>query len=261
MKIVFIGAGNLATSLGHALFNAGHDIVQVYSHTMEHASLLANAVGGSPIADLGALSNNADIYIISVKDSVMAEIIPAVTAGRGNKVFVHTAGSIPMDIFRGMALHYGVLYPMQSFSKSKLVDFSHVPCFIEGNDEYTLHTIGELASTISDHISELSSDNRRYLHLAAVFACNFTNLCYSISADILEKHGLPFDIMLPLISQTASKVQTMRPIDAQTGPAVRFDRNVIRQQSALLSDNIIHKDLYERMSVATNQMAKKHDKL
>jgi predicted short-subunit dehydrogenase-like oxidoreductase (DUF2520 family) len=257
MKIVLIGAGNLATNLGKALFSAGHDFVQVYSRTMESASTLATLVGGSPTTDLNNLNSNADVYIISVKDGVMAELIPQVCKGRENKLFIHTAGSMPLDIFQGMALHYGVLYPMQSFSKEKEVDFSNIPCFVEANDESSAFNIETLAKSISNRVSELNSEDRKYLHLAAVFACNFTNLCYTISSYILESHHIPFDVMLPLIDETADKVHLLRPIDAQTGPAVRYDRNVIRNQSSMLKNNPLVKDLYERMSLCIHQLAMK----
>jgi predicted short-subunit dehydrogenase-like oxidoreductase (DUF2520 family) len=259
MKVILIGAGNVATSLGHALFHAGHDIVQVYSRTMESASTLATQIGGAPVTDLSALSSLADVYIFAVKDSVLAELIPTVCKGRESKLFIHTAGSVPVSVFSGMARSYGVIYPMQSFSRSNVVDFAHVPCFIEANDMQTLAAIRELAMTITDNVHELPSDDRRYLHLAAVFACNFTNLCYTVAADILEKHDLPFEVMLPLIDQTAAKVHAMHPADAQTGPAVRYDNNVIRNQANMLSDNIIYRDLYMRLSAAINQIAKKRN--
>lgn len=255
MKIVLIGAGNLATNLGKALLSAGHDILQVYSRTSEAASTLATAVGGAPTTDINSVNPNADIYILSVKDSVLAEIIPTLCKGKEKKLFVHTAGSMPMDIFKGMALHYGVLYPMQSFSKDKPVDFKVIPCFIEGNDEMAVKTLGALAGDISDNVSVLSSEERKYLHLAAVFACNFANHCYALAAGILEKHNIPFDVMLPLIDETAAKVHDMSPSDAQTGPAVRYDQNVIRQQSMMLKNNPLVKDLYERMSLSIHQSA------
>ena len=164
------------------------------------------------------------------------------------------AGSIPMSMFRGMALHYGVLYPMQTFSKQREVDFLKIPCFVEANDEFALRQIGDLAHQVSQRVYQLSSEDRRYLHLSAVFACNFVNHCYAISQDILQERGIPFDVMLPLIDETAAKVHELSPMDAQTGPAVRYDTNVIRAQGALLKANPIVKDIYDRMSMSIHQM-------
>lgn len=258
MKIVLIGAGNLATNLGKALLDAGNDILQVYSRTNESASTLAAMAGGSPVTDLNEINPDADVYIVSVKDSVLAEIIPKLCKGKENKIFLHTAGSMAMDVFKGMAKHYGVLYPMQTFSKSKILDFREIPCFVEGNDELSFEAARRLADEISEHVLLLNSEDRRHLHLAAVFACNFVNHCYEISSEILAKHGLPFDIMLPLIEETARKVHNMSPKEAQTGPAVRYDQNVIRAQSELLKENPIFRQIYESMSLSIHHMAKKN---
>ena len=259
MKIVLIGAGNLATNLGKALLAAGHDILQIYSRTMESASSLATVVGGSPTTDLKNINSNADLYMISVKDSVLCDIIPVLCKGRERKTFIHTAGSMSIDVFQGMALHYGVLYPLQTFSKFREVNFTEIPCFIEGNDEFTINALMGLCNSISDHVGLLSSEDRKYLHLSAVFACNFVNHCYSIAADILDKHHIPFDVLLPLIDETARKVHEHNPHETQTGPAVRYDENVIRSQSMLLRNNPIVKDIYERLSLNIHRNTLKND--
>lgn len=261
MKIVFIGAGKLAVNLGRALVMAGHDVMQVYSRTMKSASDMAAVVGGTPLTNINELSSEADAYIIAVSDGVLPELIPQICKGREQKVFMHTAGSMPMDVFSGMALHYGVFYPMQSFSKERKVDFKTIPCFIESNDECGMRVIGELAESVSDNVKELSSEDRKYLHLSAVFACNFVNHCFAISADILAEHGLSFDVMYPLIDETVRKVHQMEPATAQTGPAVRYDGNVIRAQSMLLRGNPLVKDIYERMSMSIHRKAESNDKL
>ena len=260
MRIVMIGAGNLATNLGKALQNAGHDIVQVYSRTWEHAQQLATIIGGAATDSLDNIVDTADVYIFSIKDSALSEVVPMVTKGRAEKLMIHTAGSMPMSCFEGMAVHYGVFYPMQTFSKQRDVDFRIIPCFIEGNDDFSREKIRGLAESISGRVYEMPSADRRFLHLAAVWACNFVNHCYEVSSEVLEKHGIPFDVMLPLIDETAVKVHDMKPIDAQTGPAVRFDENVIRSQAALMRDNPILKDLYERLSMSIHLASQKHVK-
>jgi len=257
MKIAFIGAGRVATNLSRALVDAGHDTVQVYSRTMKSAQAVADIAGGSPTNDINRLTHDADVYIFAVKDSVMAELIPQVCKGREQKVFIHTAGSVPMDVFKGMALHYGVLYPLQTFSKEREVDFKQIPCFVEVSDEFSARAIVALATGISDHVSPLSSADRKYLHLASVFACNFVNHCYAMAADILGKHGLPFHALLPLIDETASKVHEIEPAEAQTGPAVRYDENVLREHGRMLRDDPFAKDLYDRMSINIHKKAMK----
>ena len=268
MKIVLIRAGNLATHLGKALHAAGHDMVQVFSRTMQSAKTLASLLDAEPLTDIAQVRDDADVYIFSVKDSALVQLVAqlcrheadglgedgAVNAlrkakkGEHERVFLHTAGSMPMSVFKGMAQHYGVLYPMQTFSKQREVDFSIIPCFVEANDEFAQKQIEGLAREISGRVYQLSSEDRKYLHLSAVFACNFANHCYAISQELLEEHGIPFDVMLPLINETAAKVHEMKPKDAQTGPAVRYDENVIGKQSQAVVNQNKQKKVYDSMS-------------
>lgn len=261
MKVVFIGAGRLACNLAPALDSVGHEIVQVFSRTNESAAALAGKVGAVAVTDVADISNDADIYIMSVSDSVLPDLASRVCRGREKKLFVHTAGSMSVDVFKGLAWHYGVLYPMQTFSKDKTVDFSVIPFFIEASDKITENTLVGLAETVGGRVSLLSSASRRRLHLAAVFACNFVNHCYALSADILADEGIPFDVMLPLIDETARKVHDMSPASAQTGPAVRYDVNVIDRQSGMLSNHPVARGIYELMSQSIHEKALEDDKL
>lgn len=253
MKIVLIGAGNLATHLGKALHAAGHDMVQVFSRTMQSAETLASLLDAEPLTDISQVRDDADVYIFSVKDSALEQLISQLCGGE-KKVFLHTAGSMPMSVFRGKALHYGVLYPMQTFSKQREVDFSIIPCFIEANDEFALKQIEGLAGQISHRVYQLSSEDRKYLHLSAVFACNFANHCYAASQELLQQHGIPFDVMLPLIDETAAKVHGMTPKEAQTGPAVRYDENVIGKQIQLLENQPYFQKIYDCMSKSIHEL-------
>ena len=267
MNFVFVGAGRLATNLARALSEQGHRIVAVYSRTMASADALCAVVGGVPTDSLDRLPMEADAFIIAVKDAVLPAVIRQLRQGREGQTFFHTAGSIPISVFGNIVghasqrdevnnyihQHCGVIYPMQTFSKEKQVDFSNVPFFIEASDAQSLQTAREIALSVSSRVQELSSDDRRYLHLAAVFACNFSNHCYTLAARILEQHGLSFDVMLPLIAETADKVRTMPPRDAQTGPAVRYDENVIEAQKALLADDPVMQHIYDIMSKSIHQ--------
>ena len=253
MKIVLIGAGNLATHLGKALHAAGHDMVQVFSCTMQSAETLASLLDAEPLTNMAQVRDDADVYIFLVKDSALEQLISQLCGGE-KKVFLHTAGSMPMSVFRGKALHYGVLYPMQTFSKQREVDFSIIPCFIEANDEFALKQIEGLAGQISHRVFQLSSEDRKYLHLSAVFACNFANHCYAASQELLQQHGIPFDVMLPLIDETAAKVHGMTPKEAQTGPAVRYDENVIDKQIQLLENQPYFQKIYDCMSKSIHEL-------
>ena len=230
MRIVIIGRGRLATNLEHALLTAGHEVVSVNSRTLE------------------SLPFEADVFIVAVKDAALADVIRAATKGRENQLFVHTAGSMPMDLFEGLTAHYGVFYPMQTFSKERMVDFNDISVFLETNDVVSMERLKKLAATLTTHIYELDSEGRKHLHLAAVFACNFVNHCYALSAEVLAAKDLPFSVMLPLVDETAQKVHEMAPKDAQTGPAVRGDQNVMQMQANMLADHPAVKQIYEALS-------------
>lgn len=254
MKVTLIGAGNLATQLGKSLKKAGVIISQVYSRTEDSARTLGELLDAEWLTDIKALRDEADIYIFSVKDNVLCELISEACKGRGDKLFLHTAGSMPMSCFEGKALHYGVFYPMQTFSKSKDVDFERIPVFIEGNSNETEDVIRSLANKLTQRVIRLSSADRKYLHLAAVWACNFTNYCYTVASDILGEHGIPFDMMLPLINETTEKIQKISPKEAQTGPAVRGDRNVMSKQLELMNGKEDLQELYQMLSKGINPL-------
>lgn len=247
MRIVIIGSGNLATQLALALKEAGKEIIQVYSRTENHAKELAEKIGSAYTSDLDEISKNADIYIISVKDDAISEIAASVCGKNPNALFVHTAGSVAIDIFKNVAIHYGVFYPMQTFSKNRKVDFRPIPCFLEANDEITLNVIRQIAESVSDHVEIADSEKRKKIHLAAVLACNFTNHCYRLAEKVLEEEQIDFNLFLPLIEETAQKVKVLSPKQAQTGPMVRYDVNVMNMQIDLLNDERT-KQIYRLMA-------------
>ena len=246
MKIILIGAGNLATQLAVALHKKGVTPACVFSRTEESARRLSERLNGVPYTTvIDRLPADGDLYIFAVKDSALPELLPRIPANRG--LWVHTAGSVDKEVFRPFTNRYGVLYPMQTFSKEREVDFNEIPIFIEANNEADAHLLREMAGKVSDKVYRADSEQRKYLHLAAVFACNFTNHLYALCDQILAEHGLPFESMLPLIRETAAKVAQMPPSKAQTGPAVRYDKNIIEKQTALLTDPLM-RDIYSLMS-------------
>lgn len=247
--IVFIGAGNLATNLAKALYRKGFRIVQVYSRTEESARTLAKEVEAEFTTHLEELNSFSRLYIVSLKDSAFEELLPSIVANkRKEALFVHTAGSIPMNIWEGRTEHYGVFYPMQTFSKQREVDFSEIPFFIEASTSEDAELLKAVAATLSERVYEADSEQRKSLHLAAVFTCNFTNHMYALAAELLKKYDLPFDVMLPLIDETARKVHQLEPKDAQTGPAIRYDANVIDNHLSMLADDPEMQKLYELIS-------------
>lgn len=240
MNIVLVGAGNVATHLGKALLAAHHTIAQVYSRTEESARPLAEALGCGFTTNFCDITADAEAYILSVKDSVLADVAKQLTnslltkphaEGRGaDALFVHTAGSMPIEVLPSK--RRAVLYPMQTFSKARSVDFSAVPVFIESDTDSEPTRL--LAESISRHVHMLNSLQRKQLHVAAVFGCNFANHMYALCADVLAEANIPFEVMLPLIDETARKVHELAPRDAQTGPAIRRDTNVMQSHIDML---------------------------
>jgi len=258
MNITLIGSGNLATNLGLALIGAGHTILEIYSRTLTAAQTLAEKLGAAQFTnDLSALNNQSDIYIISVTDTALASVAAAVLPGREDKLFVHTAGTLPMDTIT--APRRGVFYPLQTFSKQRQVSFQHIPLFLETSQKTDLPLLQALAESLSDTVIQMTSDERRYLHLAAVFASNFTNHCATLAQEILERHGIPFQVMLPLMDETIAKLHRLPPVEAQTGPARRKDKNVQKSQKQLLETEYDSRmaEIYTLMS----QSIEDHDKL
>lgn len=251
-RVVMLGSGNVATSLAMALKDKC-EIAQIYSRTLDNANTLALKVGCEAINDLKKLDKKGDIYIISVKDDAIASIIDA-TPSNG-ALWLHTSGSTPIEVFNGKRERYGVLYPMQSFSKSRVVDMSEVHIFIEGNCDKTTREINDFASGISKNVHKASSRERQQLHVAAVFACNFANHMFTLSSDVLSEAGLPFDAMLPLIKTTIEKLNHMTPQESQTGPAARGDIKIIEKHLSTLKGDKreIYKLLSESIMRAKNQ--------
>lgn len=246
MNIVLLGSGNVATQLGRAFKLAGQDIVQVWSRNIENARELADNLAATAISDFDYLDRKADLYIISVKDEAINDLAQELKVS--DKLIVHTSGSTGIDILEGSSSKFGVLYPLQTFSKSQRVDFRQIPFAIEGNTPEVAATIQAIADRLSERVVQLSSEQRKVLHIAAVFACNFSNHLYALSQELLKEQNLDFDLLRPLISETAAKVQSNEPIKMQTGPASRGDQETVEAHIELLKKNPEMQELYQKLS-------------
>jgi len=246
MNIVFIGSGNVATHLAIAFKAMGADIIQVWSKDSRNAEILAALTKAEPINKWEALDQTADCYVISVKDDAIADVVGHLQDVRG--IVVHTSGATSIDVLKGAGTGYGVLYPLQTFSKTKAVDLKNVPFCIEADRTETLEKISAVAHLLSAAVAEVSSDQRKVLHLAAVFACNFTNHLYHLSSKLLAEHNLKFDLLKPLIEETAQKIRYAAPIEVQTGPAIRDDRETMKKHVNLLADSPQLQEIYVMLS-------------
>lgn len=253
-KIVFIGAGNLASNLAKAFFDQQIKIAQIYSRTEDSARTLAEIVEADYTTTIENIITDADIYIVALKDDALTELMPRIIAGKENALMAHTSGSLPISIWPDSVKRKGVLYPLQTFSKQRKVDFRNIPVFVESNNASDNALLKELAGRVTDKVCELSSEKRRQLHLAAVFANNFTNHMYALAEKLLKQSDLPFDYILPLIEETEKKVHLLSPKEAQTGPAVRYDEKIINKHLELLSNEPEMQDIYQLISKSIHRL-------
>lgn len=256
MNINIIGAGNVAWHMAHRLKACGYTIHMVYSRHKENAEVLAAEVQAKGISDISQLQP-AEVNILSLKDDVYADIIPQL--GVSEAIYVHTSGCMDMSMLAGIGANYGVLYPFQTFNKAKQVNFAEVPMCVEASNEYTLQVLQDIAANIGRQVFHLNMSQRSRLHLAGVIASNFTNALYGLAKEILDKENISFDIIKPLIKETASKVDYMHPYEAQTGPASRKDWNIINKQIAML-DNDHKRNLYRYLTQTIQEQQSKREK-
>jgi predicted short-subunit dehydrogenase-like oxidoreductase (DUF2520 family) len=245
-KVAIIGAGNLATNLGLALKKERFKIVEVYNRTRENGEILAKKVEAHYVNDLTRLTLNADLYIISVSDNAIHEIAQHLFLS--NKLVVHTSGSVDMDILKGCSMNVGVLYSPQTFIKSRPVSFKNLPVCIEASNSETEQALLEIAGKLSGNVQSITSGQRSIIHLAAVFAGNFTNFMYTVSEELLMKNNLSFDLVKPIILQTASNVKEDHNFKRQTGPAVREDSEILKKHKTLLNSYPDYQQIYDLIS-------------
>jgi predicted short-subunit dehydrogenase-like oxidoreductase (DUF2520 family) len=245
-RFVFIGAGNLATHLSAEFQKKGFFIEQVYSRSKKSAAMLARKLDTKYTTSVAEILPGADGYFVALKDDAFEKVLPEIKFQ--NKLLVHCSGSLPLSCLKDFSSNTGVFYPLQTFSKNRQVDFSNIPVFIEANSPENEKKLIEIAEQISGRVAVIDSQKRLNLHIAAVFACNFVNHFYTIAGEVLKSKEIPFNVLKPLIQETAGKVQEMEPASAQTGPAVRFDENVIAKHLEELKTLPGFRELYKIIS-------------
>ena len=254
-SVVVVGSGNVAESVAVAVADSfALELKQVVARNAVRAEAVAQVAGCEWTTDIDEVAE-ADLYIIAVSDRAIEEVAEAL-GERENSIVVHTAGSVEMDALGKGAR--GVLYPFQTFTAGRRVDFSAVPLFIEGCTEEVTRQIEQVANALSHRVYRANSKRRREIHLTGVLACNFVNALYSMATDLLdEREGLPFDVLRPLIEETARKaVEAEHPRNVQTGPAVRGDKAVAERHTAMLEDEN-QKEIYKLLTEYIWQTSKR----
>lgn len=242
----------MATHLARSLQKAGLSIYEVYSPNLENANQFAEQFNCILCTELNNIDKNTDIILLCIPDDLIEETSKKI--GKANAIVAHTSGNTSIKSLINND-RYGVFYPLQTFSKQREIDMKSVPICLESSDENVMKNLKFLASTISDSVYEINSRQRKYLHLSAVFVNNFTNHMYHVAEEFLEDRELDFNLLKPLIIETAAKVTDIDPVNAQTGPARRGDENTIKKHLDLLEGNPEYKQLYQLIS---EQILKKY---
>lgn len=235
MRISLIGAGRVATHLAKVL-SRQHQIVNIFSRNLDKAKALAQQVNAQACSTFETLSEPVDLIIIAVSDQSIAEVIHALNEHFPETLIVHTSGSTHLKLMTQYHARSGVFYPLQTFSFEKEINWSETPLFVEASLKPDSELLNTLASQISQRVYQYSSEQRLSLHLAAVFACNFSNYCYDMAKQVVDAQQVDFNLLYPLILETANKATQHDPRAVQTGPAMRGDHNILNKHQQMLVD-------------------------
>ncbi|NOY37872.1 MAG: DUF2520 domain-containing protein [Chlorobi bacterium] len=242
VSITLVGVGNLGYHLAHALYHAGYQMVQVAGRSRDHVESLAVELGCRWTVRLTELVTDVDLVILAINDRVLETVIRQVDFGE--TLVVHTSGAVPLSVFTGHVKNYGVLYPLQTFSRGRIPDFKGLPFCIEACIPAHTEFLNDLVFSLTAIPVRIDSAQRAYLHLSAVFVNNFVNHLFGCAEEIMDKAMLPFSLLAPIMRETIAKAQNIGPSNAQTGPAVRNEENVIKKHLELLSFSPEMKKLY-----------------
>jgi predicted short-subunit dehydrogenase-like oxidoreductase (DUF2520 family) len=245
-KIAFAGAGNVAWHLAQAFKLQGFQISGIWSRNNQHATALANSCGSVSCSSISDLRNGTDLIIIAVPDKAIANVARSI--GKFDGIVVHTAGSVPMNVFADNFEHFGVFYPVQTFSKEIPLIFNDIPILLELSSDDVMQKINYLAQKLSTRVLVADTNQRLMLHVAAVFACNYSNLMYIISNDLLKHTKLPTEVLHTLILETARKAVAGDPLIMQTGPARRDDTVTIEKHIEALASLPEYAELYRLLA-------------
>ncbi|NQV02972.1 MAG: DUF2520 domain-containing protein [Bacteroidia bacterium] len=258
-NIVLFGAGNVAAHLSKALVGKGFTIVQLFNRTEETGNPLARLIGASYTGSLKKIEPDADLYILALSDSAVPEIASQLRIRSG--IVVHTSGSLGMEVLRQTSNQTGVLYPLQTFRKGKLISFYRIPICVEANLPAVEKVLIGLAEQLSSNVHVINSEQRKILHLTAVFAGNFTNYLYAIAEDLLHQYNIPFELLKPLIKHTAANIRYSDLFSLQTGPAIREDTAIIEKHLKLLENQKSYQEIYNLISKQIIQYKHRNGKL
>lgn len=249
MKISLVGSGRVAFHLAKVLLAQGHHIIQVYARDFEKTQKFAEQFQAKACQSLQQFQST-DLIILAVSDSAIAVLVKQIHELFPETLMVHTSGSTDIEVISQVHTKAGVFYPLQTFSLERDVDWQVTPLFVEATNKGDLAILSDLANSLSNRVYQYTSKQRLSLHLAAVFACNFSNYCFDIAKQVVDKEQVDFSLLYPLIIETAKKATENDPKQMQTGPAVRGDQNILAMHQDLLAqaNRVDLKQVYQLLS-------------
>lgn len=252
-KIVIVGSGRIAWHLGKRLKAKGLPVAQVVSRTAEHAESLAETLGARWTSDWAEVLPDADWLLIAVRDDAIDEVAAAIARYVPDALATHTSGATPGTVLKPFFKRYGVFYPLQSFSYDRTPVWSKIPFCVDAQSNEDILFLKKVAKTIGNLVYRVNDEQRSTLHVAAVFANNFANHCFTIAEKLLEEKDLPFEMLHPLMEETLAKALLDSPARMQTGPAVRGDEDTVKRHLKLLSNHPDWQALYEKLTLDINR--------
>ena len=256
MRISLIGAGRVAHHLAQALAPQ-HQIINIYSRSFDTALGLATKVNAEAVADIADLQTDVDLILIAISDQSIATVVEQLHAHVPTVLIAHTSGSTHINVIQQHHARAGVFYPLQTFSLEREIDWVNTPLLIEASQSADLQRLEQLAMALSQRVYCYSSAQRLSLHLAAVFACNFSNYCYDMAKQVTDTEAVDFSLLYPLMAATAQKAQQADPKDMQTGPAMRGDENIIQMHRQILESSG-RANLQQVYSLLSQQILQRH---
>lgn len=252
LNIVIIGTGNVATHIAQSFHSINYvNLVQAFNHRKsKEAKQFSKQFQCDLVSDYSSINTQADIYIIAVKDDAITEVVKNISFLKLKGIVTHTSGSVDLSVLKKASKNYGVYYPLQTFYKGAIINWQTTPLLVEGSSKSVETKLKQLANSVSEKVKVVDSKNRLQMHLAAVFACNFTNAMYVAAYQIIENNlsKKDTDLLLPIMQQSFQKLQKVHPKQAQTGPAMRDDKLVMKKHLDLIKNNKQLTQVYKTLS-------------
>lgn len=255
MTYYIVGTGNTAWFLATKLHAAGHLCKGIYGRDIAKATELANTIDANAYELIDGIPDNADVCILAVSDNAIEEISDKLRFS--NTLLLHTAGAISSSVLKDAAKNYGVIWPIYSITKQQLPETRNIPSAIEVNNTDSVALIHTIAASFTDNVYEADSDKRKQMHLAAVFSNNFSNHLFAVAEKMCAEHGIPFSTMIPIIAQTAERINSQSPSTLQTGPAKRNDTATMQEHLQLLNQHLEWEEMYKSISASILKMYSK----